>query len=143
MKKAYRFLVMIIILLGWSCQEQVIGQSVPDAVQTSFEKKYPNEDGPDWEVDSHGNYESHFKMNGIKYRADFRPDGQWIETETSIDKKDLPKAIRNAIEKKYNGEISEVEKVDHHSKGIFYDVEFKRKGKNKDIEFRADGTVIN
>ena len=89
-------------------------------------------------------YESNFKIDGIKYRADFNADGSWIETETSIDEDDLPKAIREAIERDYeDSEISEIEKVDHHSKGIFYDVEFKQKGKNMDVEYKASGVVIN
>lgn len=116
---------------------------MPEAVQKAFEKKYPAEDDPDWEIDSNGNYESHFKIKGIKYRADYRPNGQWIETETSIDEKDLPKAIKKIIKEKYDGDIAEVEKVDHYSKGLFYDVEFNRKGKNKDVEFKEDGIVIN
>jgi hypothetical protein len=36
-----------------------------------------------------------------------------------------------------------VERVDSAKKGVFYDVEFKQKGKNKDVEFREDGTIIN
>lgn len=139
MKKVSKLILAFIMLLGLSCYSQ----STPEAVKKAFEKKYPGENDPDWEKDSHGNYESHFKIDGIKYRADFSPSGQWIETETSINKKDLPKVIREIIEKDYEGEISEVEKVEHHSKGLFYDVEFKRKGKNKDIEFKADGTIIN
>ena len=105
---------------------------------------YPGEDDPDWHKDSNGNYESNFKIDGIKYRADYAPNGNWIETETSIDVKDLPKAIRDRIKSDYDSEeITEVEKVEHHSKGLFYDVEFKQKGKNLDVEFKANGDIIN
>ena len=87
---------------------------------------------------------AHFKIDGVKYRADFNTDGSWVETETSIDKKALPKAIKNSIKDNYDSEeITEIEKVDSATKGIFYDVEFKQKGKNKDVEFRADGSIIN
>tara|TARA_R110001583_G_scaffold132606_3_gene284593 strand:+ start:328 stop:762 length:435 start_codon:yes stop_codon:yes gene_type:complete len=142
MKNISTLLVVFSLLLAFSCNETVKSQT-PDAVKKTFQSKYPGEDDPDWEKDSNGNYESHFKIDGVKYRADFKPDGSWIETETSIDKKDLPDAIRNKIENDFDGEISEIEKVDHHSKGLFYDVEFKQKGKNKDVEFKADGTIIN
>ena len=97
-----------------------------------------------WEVDSHENYEAHFKQDGIKYRVDFSPEGIWIETETSISKKDLPKVIKEIIKRDYGYyNISEVEKVDHHKKGLFYDVEFKQKGKNIDVEFDAAGNLLN
>lgn len=144
MKHTSLLFLALFLFIGLSCQQKVNSQEAPEAVQKTFEAKYPGENDPDWEKDSHGNYESHFKIDGIKYRADFRPNGQWIETETSIDKKDLPKAIRKIIETEFDDEeINEVEKVEHYSKGTFYDVEFKRKGKNKDVEFKADGTILN
>ncbi|WP_341216272.1 PepSY-like domain-containing protein [uncultured Wocania sp.] len=142
MKNISLLVTAICLALTFSCN-QTVNSQVPDAVKKTFQAKYPGENDPDWHKDSNGNYESNFKIDGIKYRADFKPNGMWIETESSIDKKDLPKPIRDKIEKDYNGKITEIEKVQHHSKGLFYDVEFKRKGKNKDIEFKADGTVIN
>jgi hypothetical protein len=64
-------------------------------------------------------------------------------TENSIKVSELPQVIQDKINTTYAlYEISEVEHVMSASKGEFYDVEFKQKGKNKDIEFRKDGTVI-
>lgn len=141
--KKYILLLTICTALTFSCQETVNAQA-PDAVKKTFQKMYPGEDDPDWHKDSNGNYESNFKIDGIKYRADYAPNGNWIETETSIDVKDLPKAIRDRIKSDYDSEeITEVEKVEHHSKGLFYDVEFKQKGKNMDVEFKANGDIIN
>jgi len=119
-------------------------EKAPQAVQEAFEKKYPGENDPDWHKDSHGNFESNFKIDGKKYRADFSPNGNWIETELSIKKGDLPNAVRKTIATHYEElEISEIEEVDHHRKGRFYDVEFKQKGKNKDVEINTEGKVIN
>ena len=128
-----------------SCQENNAQENdVPEAVKMAFQKKYPGEDDPDWEQDDHGYWESHFKQNGEKYRADFNVDGSWVETENDIKTKNLPKAIKKVIEEKYaNFEITEAEHVQNAEKGEFYDVEFKQKGKNKDIMFRKDGTEIN
>jgi len=142
MKISYPFVLLLCVTILFSCNNNANGQT-PEAVKQTFKAKYPGENDPDWHVDSNGNYESHFKIDGIKYRADFKPNGSWIETESSIDKKDLPKAIRDKIENDFDGDISEIEKVDHYAKGVFYDVEFKQKGKNKDVEFKADGTIIN
>lgn len=124
-----------------SCQEAV---PTPEVVTKAFQQKYASQTASKWEVDSHGNFEAHFEDDGIKYRADFSPEGIWIETETSIDKKDLPKVIKDRLKKEYDYyNISEVEKVDHPTKGLFYDVEFKQKGKNIDVEFDADANVLN
>jgi len=120
-----------------------INIEVPLVVKKSFETKYPKEKTPSWEIDAHNNFEAHFKDKGIKYRADFSPNGQWIETETSISKKQLPEAIQQKIKQHYNNyKIAEIEKVSSALKGEFYDVEFKQKGKNKDIEFRASGEEL-
>ncbi|MGB3607479.1 PepSY-like domain-containing protein [Psychroserpens sp.] len=136
-------LLMALAFFSLGCQDSANAQA-PDAVKKTFKKMYPGENDPDWHTDANGNFESHFKIDGIKYRADYSPNGNWIETETSIDVKDLPDAIRKKIKSDFDDDdITEVEKVEHHSKGTFYDVEFKRKGKNKDIEFKADGTIIN
>jgi len=142
MKSKSIVLIATFLMAFFGCQEKVQSQA-PKAVQEAFQAKYPGENDPDWEIDAHGNYESHFKIDGIKYRADFSPNGDWIETETSIKKKELPKAIRKAIKDNYGDEhITEVEKVDSATKGVFYDVEFRRKGKNKDVEYRASGEEL-
>ncbi len=136
-------LCSILAVLSLGCQQIVSGQEVPQAVQANFERMYPGEKDPDWHVDSHGYYEAKFKIDGIRYRADYTKDGEWYETETNIKVKELPKAIRKVIKKQFSYyEIEEVEKVQHHSKGLFYDVEFKRPGKNKDVEFKEDGSIL-
>lgn len=133
-------LTMFFIPLG-SCQEKK--KKVPAAVLESFKLKYPGEDDPDFEQDSHDYWEAHFKKDGIKYRADFNADGSWRETENSIKKKDLPEPVLRAIKREFGDDpISEVEHVMSAEKGEFYDVEFKRKGKNKDVEYRADGSKV-
>ena len=119
-------------------------KDTPQAVQDAFEKKYPGENDPDWHKDSNGNFESSFKQDGKSLRADFSPDGHWIETERSIKKDDLPKAVENTIDKNFEEwEIAEIEEVHHYKKGKFYDIEFKQKGKNKDVEVDEKGKILN
>ena len=143
MKTSFLSLLLLTVTLFLNCKQPTKSQEVPEAVSLNFMKMYPGENDPGWHTDAHGYYEANFKQGGIKYRADYHKNGDWIETETSIKKKELPKAIRKVIKERFaHLEITEVEKVQSASKGLFYDVEFKRKGKNKDIEFREDGTVL-
>jgi len=136
-------LIILILFSIVSC-ENVTSAQTPDAVKKAFQKKYPNENDPDWHLDKNGNYEAKFKKDGEHFRADYRPDGSWFETESNIKKKDLPKAVRDKIKAEYDDyKIYEIEKVDHHAKGIFYDVEFKINGEKTDIEFNAKGEKIN
>ena len=135
-------LLMVFNLCFFSCQ---INKSieVPTIVLESFEVKYPNEKDPSWEIDAHNNFEAHFKIEGVKHRADFLPSGEWVETEISISKKELPEAIKQKIKENYSYyKITEIEKVSNALKGEFYDVEFKQKGKNKDVEFRVSGEEL-
>ncbi len=126
-----------------ACHSASNGQT-PKAVKISFEQKYPNENDPDWREDKNGNYESHFKKDGIHYRADFSPKGYWIETEQSIKKKDLPQTILKILKSDYEDvKIVEIEKVDHFQKGVFYDVEIKKDGKKRDLEFSENGQLLN
>lgn len=135
------FPVLVLLIIG--CQS-VGNAQAPDAVKATFENKYPGENDPDWHLDRNGNYESNFKKKGKHYKADFTPEGKWIETERRIKKKELPKAIRKILKSEYDDfKIVEIEEVDHNSKGRFYDVELKKDGEKQDVEFNEAGFVIN
>lgn len=136
-------LVLSLALLGFfACSSTA--QKDYDALEKTLKQKYPNATAISWEVDDHGRREAHFKLDDKKYRADFSNTGDWIETERSIRYKDLPDAVKEAIKKDYDpDDIVEVEYVESSTKGTFYDVEIKEKGKKKrDIEFSEDGRVI-
>ncbi|AHM59681.1 hypothetical protein D770_07090 [Flammeovirgaceae bacterium 311] len=114
------------------------------AARVNFERQYPNATDVEWEEDANGYYEATFKQDGNKLRADYTQQGAWVETETSLKYDDLPKAVQEVIESDYNkDEITEIELVQHSDRGEFYDVEFKQKGKNMDVEIRDNGEVIN
>ena len=146
MKKISILLALFLSAGILSCQEKSKKNDkseVPEAVRTAFQKKYPGEDDPDWKQDDHGYWESHFKIDGEKYRADYNADGSWVETENDIKTDNLPAKIKKVIEARYSEyEITEVEHVTSAKYGEFYDVEFKQKGKNKDVMFRKDGTEV-
>jgi len=135
-----RAIPFFLILLFIGCGLEM----VPEAVHQSFSQKYPGVGSVQWGIDKNGYYEAHFKWEGVKLRADFTVDGNWVETESSILFNDLPEAVKAAIEKAYSKkDIEEIERTDHHQKGVFYDVEFKSKGVEKfDVEFAEDGSVL-
>ena len=134
-----RYLFALLVI---SCLGCVLAQT-PDNVKESFQKKYPNAEDVSWGLDRNALREAHFKMDGEKYRADFRLDGTWVETEQNVKWKDLPEAVQDAFEERFDeDDIEEIEKVDHHSKGVFYDIEFKEKGDKSDIEITPSGQVL-
>lgn len=140
----YSFFLSILIMCSF-CTNAQISKSDKAKMETNFKVKYPKAKKVSWGKDSNGNYEAKFEQNDEKYRADFSPTGNWIETENSIKYKHLPKAVQDAIERgEYEkDDIEEIEQVSHHQKGIFYDVEFDKKGSKKiDIEYNGLGEII-
>ena len=144
LKRAYHSLILILLFCTLSCQYIGAQKKTPEAVIISFRSKYPGEKHSAWHTDRNGNYETHFKKKGKRYRADFSPSGQWIETENTVKRKELPKAIITLLENSYEEhKIIELEFVTHYQKGEFYDLELKPKGKDKfDLMVRADGQII-
>ncbi len=133
-----------------SCTSQDSDKSDDNDEQGNREKaaawikeNYKDVSDLEYETDDNGYLEVHFESDGEDYRADFHQNGEWIETEQSVDWDDLPDAIQEAIEEDFDkDDIAELEYVDNKEKGKFYDVEFKKSGKNRDIMFREDGTRI-
>jgi len=139
MYRVIKCFALVFMCIFSSCQAQA-----PDEVKIGFEKKYPGEKHSKWKVDRNGNFESHFKKDGKEYCADFTPQGEWIETERSIKKKELPELVRQKLKADYDDfEIVELEETRHHSKGLFYDVELKKDGKKQDVEFNVNGKILN
>ncbi len=140
-----RFRVAVFASLAVWCffGSMQVAFAVPEVVERVFEKQYPDAKDVEWEVDSNGYWEADFSLEDVKYRADFRESGQWIETETSIEFSELPDAVQTAVRESYPDEdISEVEKVDSALRGVFFDVEFERAGKNQDVEYLANGERV-
>ena len=147
-------LFSLIILCSFSCadsqdkksqqESEATSTSTPgQEAQENFKARYPQAENVEWGTDSNGYQEASFVFNGKKLRADFDKDGSWIETEESIKYEDLPSTVREIIEADYDkDDISEIEEVDHHSDGKFYDIEFKQKGKNQDIKITPGGEIL-
>lgn len=141
MKDSLTAKAFLIALITGSC---TLAGAVPGVVERAFSERYPTAKAEAWEVDDNGYWEAAFQWNGHDHRADFTTDGEWVESEQSIGFEDLPDVVQRAIKLEFgDDEISEIEAVDHSVRGEFFDVEFKREGKNLDIEYDARGTRID
>lgn len=141
-----KFSALFIFALLAACQSPSVAaqKDVPIAVVENFQRKYPAAKDVTWNIDRNGSHEAQFKVKDQKARADFNPDGSWIETEESINWKELPEVVQKAIEREFDkDDIVELEHTINAVKGEFYDVEIDPKGEEKfDIEYRLDGTVL-
>ena len=136
-----KFLVLHFNLIILSCLAALGG--IPH-VEEAFREKYPEVEAPRWKSESNGSWEAHFEQNGVKYRADFDAEGNWVETETNISFSQLPPEVRSAIELKYNAnDIRDIEGVESPTHGTFYDVEFQVGAEKMDIMFDPTGKVLD
>ena len=144
-EKIYRPQLLILLYLFFlsACAPSNSNKGKFDEAINTFQAQYPTAQDADWEVDDKGNLEVQFKLDGEKYRADFESNGNWIETEKSVKWSELPFTVQDQIKAEYDkDDITEIEWVDHKTKGKFYDVEFKQKGKNMDIMYTLKGRKI-
>src|SRR5262245_49825740 len=86
-------------------EEAVPLDKIPKAVMDALLSKFPKAKIEKCTKAKEGGavvYDIEFKQqSGRKGEADIKEDGTYINYEKEIDAKDLPKAVRDAIEKKY------------------------------------------
>ncbi len=117
---------------------------VPKNVEKSFREKFPDVVAPSWEIDTNGSWEAHFEKDGIKYRADFNPNGDWVETENSLNFQELPSHVQTAIQLDYTIEnIRDIEAVESLTHGRHYDVEFLKGGEKFDVMYDEEGRTLD
>lgn len=139
MKKLIIVFVAVIIT-GVSAHGQV---KVSDAAKKAFAEKFPNATDVKWGKENAKEYEAEFKLNGQPVSANFKLDGSWVETESSIPVPDLPAAVSNAIKTKYPGApVLKAEKTEKSGGKTIYETIIKIHGKKKEIELNPDGTFV-
>ncbi|MCC7401024.1 MAG: PepSY-like domain-containing protein [Chitinophagaceae bacterium] len=139
MKKIIIVLAAVIVA-GGSIHGQV---KVTEAAKKAFAEKFPNATDVKWGKENAKEYEAEFKLNGQPVSANFKLDGSWVETESSIPVSDLPVAVSNALKTKYPGlPILKAEKTEKPGGKIIYEAVIKIHGKKKEIELNPDGTFV-
>src|SRR5262245_13068771 len=77
---------------------------IPKAVMDALKAKFPKAEIHKWTKEKEGDdvvYDIEFKQEGRKCEADIKENGTYINYEREIAAKDLPDAVKQAVEKKY------------------------------------------
>src|SRR5262249_1072787 len=85
-------------------EEPVPKDKIPKAVMDRLLGKFPKAKIDKCTKAKEGNdivYDIEFKQEGRKCEADIKEDGTYINYEKAIEAKDLPKVVRDAVEKRY------------------------------------------
>lgn len=91
--------ILTLILSGISTF--LFAQDPPQNVLTTFQNKFTNAKKINWSREDASEWEAEFALNDQKMSASFDSSGKWLETETCINKKDLPEAVKTTLDKQY------------------------------------------
>ena len=122
----------------------LFAQEISPLAEKALQEKYPNAQSVEWDKVGKGEYEADFNFNGAKMAATFDAQGGWVETETILKNKDLPKPVKDYIAKTYpKGDISEVALIEKPTvTGALYRVEIDNNGKDFDLMINAKGEPV-
>lgn len=88
--------LLLLILLG--CKDQ--NSTIPKTIKLDFHNRITNATNPIWESEEDG-YEVEFKLSGVEGSVNYDLEGNWTETEHTIDILKLPESVKIAINQKY------------------------------------------
>lgn len=113
----------------------------PTVVSKAFMQKFSKAEKVKWDQEEANEWEAEFKLSGKATSASYDLKGKWLETETEIEKSEIPVTVKTAIEKEYKGakmgEASWIETPDF--KG--YEIELKQNGKTFEVHATKDGKL--
>ncbi|MBB6463484.1 PepSY-like domain-containing protein [Flammeovirga kamogawensis] len=130
------FFALIASLLFASCQ--VKQPSV--VIQSNLDRHFPEAKDVVWELEG-DEWEAEFTMHGIDCEVEYSKDGDWIETELSLNENQVPENIISAVEKEGDFDIAETE-VTITAEVIIYGVLVKQDEKEKVIYISEAGVIL-
>ena len=111
---------------------------VPKVVKAAFTKNFAEVENVKWGKEDE-DFEAEFEMNDIDMSANFDASGNLLETESTINIKDLPAAINTYVTKNLSGAtIKEATKITD-SKGV---VTYEAEIDGKDFIFDQKGAIL-
>ena len=140
-----RLLVLVIcsfFVVGVSAVNQK-DEKIPAKAKSGFAVKFPSAQKVKWSVEKPGEFEAEFTMNKLETSALFDAKGNLLETETEINAKELPSAVKATLAKDFaEYKFDEIEKVID-SKGVTTFEMEAAKGKDKlEISFDTNGKLL-
>lgn len=137
-------LITFIILLVASTINLQAQSDVPTAVQTSFEKMYPNAEDVYWDEEVDGIYTVYFFDGAHTAEAIFRQGGEWNQTSFDYTLDELPEAAQNVLldrfdeEQGFYAKILRLEAPDL----VQYHVSFDMEERTIDLVFNEEGELV-
>lgn len=134
-----------------AAEEKVPLDKIPKAVMDALTAKFPNAKIDKCTKAKEGDdvvYDIEFKEGDRKCEADIKENGTYINFEKAIAEKDLPKAAREAIEKKYPKSklteiMEETEVKGKDEKVVAYEVVLQTADKKEvEVKVSTEGKIL-
>ena len=139
-----------LVMTGWAAgtraeEEKVKLDQVPKAVMDAARAKFPGAEikGAEKEVeDGKTSYEIGLVHEGHKIDVVISPEGTIKAVETTVEAKDLPRAVTAAVEAKYPGAtLGKAEKIEEDGKTT-YEVKLASGKKKLEVLLDAKGKIL-
>ena len=132
-----------IFFLAFALPLSISAQKAPEAVTKAFTAKFPNVTKVSYDKEKNGEYEAEFKVNGLKMSANFKPTGEWVETESEIAATTLPAKVTAAIKKAHpEAKIVGAAKIETAANGVRYEADIKSGLKKSEVLYDAEGQLV-
>lgn len=138
--KALHVSIMVLCLTGFLACAQ--NNKTPKQVLNGFSKKFPTAKSVKWDKENETEWEAEFKMDGIKYSANFDTDGNWKETEHKVKASEVPKEIKTALTTAFPDSKIESIEASNTKSGRFYEFMIEKGETDMEIVIDSKGNIV-
>ncbi len=132
MNMGTKLLVLLLSFISISAHTQEISKvDVPTEVTEYFKKKFMRAEGVVWDTINKKNYVAAFFMDDKNIKAEFSPNGEWIESKEIMNPKSIYRPVESFIDLEYPGcKFIYGEKITRKDRNNSYYVQIEQKMKN-------------
>jgi uncharacterized protein YxeA len=141
MKKIIQIVSAALLISASACAQKST-EKAPTAVKMAFEQKFNDSKKVNWDMEDATSWEAEFKMNGMKYSANFTTQGEWQETEHEIKNSEIPGTVQQMLAKDFDGyKIGEAE-ISETANGKVYEIAVEKGEQEWELVFDESGKLI-
>ncbi len=116
---------------------------VPATVKAAFGKKFPTVKKVDWDKEGKTQWEAEFELKEKEMSANFDLQGNWKETETDLEKDEVPAVVMNVLKAKFPGYKVKDAAFTETPKFSAYEIAIKKGESKKEITIDKTGKILN
>ena len=137
-------IILLTLLLICASSAMYAQGKVPIAVKTAFDQKFQNATNIKWSKENKHEYEAEFTYQGTNYSANFKDNGDWLETESPITFDALPQGVKDWYKNpRIQATIKNIMKIENCVGFTKYEVELKVGNKTREYLYDTEGRPMH